>query len=334
MLTGCKGKDGEAGAAGPAGVAGVAGATGTAGADMNATCTECHDLSTDMYAKIVQWNASVHATGGNFERNSTSCAPCHTHEGFTEVLSTGATSTVASIENPTPQNCRTCHNIHTNYDATDFALSTEAPVTLWLNGATVDFGKGNLCANCHQPRVPSPMPVIGGADVDITSGYWGTHYGAQAAILGGTGGFEIAGSETYTNSYHTTGVADGCIECHMAAPYGDQARGHTMNMTYDYHGSEKANTAGCETSGCHTGFSDFDYNGYQTEIQGLLDELRDSLLANNIIDSSDHIVPNVAYTANQAGAFINYYLILEDRSLGVHNTKYSRALLTNSIETF
>lgn len=314
MLTGCEG---------PTGPTGPAGAAGTA------NCALCHDLSTDLVAKIIQWETSVHATGGNFERSTSECAPCHTSEGFTERLVTGAHETAADIVNPTPPNCRTCHQIHTNYDETDYALATEAPVTLWINGETIDLGEGNLCAQCHQPRVPDPLPVVGGGDVEITSSHWGPHHGPQAAMLAGTGGYEISGSVAYENSPHTTHVTDACIVCHMADPFGNQAGGHTLNMTYEYHGYDTPLTTGCKQ--CHGELDDFDYKGAQTEIDGLLAQLKPLLIDIGIMDDSEDAVEGT-FTADQAGALLNYFFVLEDKSHGVHNTKYARALLTNSIE--
>ena len=57
---------------GPAGADGADGADGEDGingSDGTTTCVECHDDSQVMFAKSNQWSASIHATGGNFERN-------------------------------------------------------------------------------------------------------------------------------------------------------------------------------------------------------------------------------------------------------------------------
>ena len=197
------------------------------------------------------------------------------------------------------------------------------------NGVTIDIGKGNLCAECHQPMAPTAVPVVGGADVAVTSAYWGLHHGPQGTIMGGTGGYEISGSASYENSAHTTMVTDGCPTCHMATPYGVQAGGHTMKMGYEYHGHLTPNTAGCES--CHSGIESFDVNGTQTEVEELLAELKVLLLAEELVDETDHTVPGT-YSADNTGCLMNYLMCLEDRSDGVHNPKYVKALLTNSIE--
>jgi hypothetical protein len=119
----------------------------------NTDCFTCHndqDFGDEVVAAKVQWDASVHATGGNFERDGTSCSQCHTNEGFKAFLTTGET---INPENPSPIGCFTCHAPHTEGD---FSLRTSIPVD-FVAGGTFDLGAANLCANCHQARAHSPM---------------------------------------------------------------------------------------------------------------------------------------------------------------------------------
>lgn len=313
---------------GPQGPAGEDGADGADGLDGEEQCGTCHDMSTDVKARIIQWEASVHATGGNFERNGARCAGCHTHEGFMDVLENGATDMVASgtMSNPTPPGCRTCHKIHETYTPEDWQVTASAPVDLIMGGET-DQGKGNLCVNCHQARDPGTLTEPGGDDVQITSPYWGPHYGTQSNMIAAMGGFEISGDLAYSTGPHTD-MEGGCKTCHMAEPYGTQSGGHQMNMSYQYHGSAVGNTAGCQD--CHEGIEDFDFAGTQTDVQEMLDELRTELIAQGLLDESDHAVPGT-YPANEAGAVYNYIYVLKDHSLGVHNHRYAKALLANSL---
>ena len=296
-------------------------------------CGDCHNVSTDVFSRQIQWAASVHATGGHFKYSDASCAGCHTSEGFIELVAAGGSEApeaiAQDIHNSTPQNCHTCHQIHTNYDETDFALTTEAPVKIRVSGETVDFGKGNLCATCHQPRLREPQPVVGGGDLDITSKYWGSSHASEAAILGGTGGYELPGSTTYTNSMHTTMVTDGCVTCHMAEADGVQSGGHTLKMGYMSGENFRPSTAACEP--CHPDIDDFDVNGVQTEIAGLLEDLETRLQANDMLGERGRIVP-ATWSPDKAGVYLNYLLAEDDKSHGVHNAKYIRALLKNSIE--
>ncbi len=334
MLTACiEGPQGPAGRDGEDGAVGPAGAQGAAGSDANSNCTQCHDDDTRLRVRQIQWEASKHATSANFRRgSSSSCAACHSHEGFVDRIAAGTQSASQGFDNPSPPNCRTCHQIHTTYTSADYNLTTQAPFDLWINDVEVDFGKGTLCAQCHQPRVPSPQPVLGGAAVIITSTHWGPHYATQGAVVGGTGGYEITGTATYpTTTFAHGNVATNpnvCVTCHMATAYGDQAGGHTMKMIY---GTDSPNTAGCEI--CHStadDWDDFDYGNVQTDVHALLATLKTKLLTLGIVSATDSPVTGT-WTADQAGALLNYLLTLKDHSYGVHNPTYVKALLTNSI---
>lgn len=321
LMTSCT-KEGPQGPAGPPGENGVA------------TCGQCHDLSTDLYAKIIQYENSTHLNGGNFERSTTSCAPCHTHEGFVERMDAGTMVCAADIEDPTPPNCRTCHKIHETYTDADYDLTYADPAMQWIdNTVSHDIGMGNICANCHQARTLDPTQIPDPANptdsITITSSRYGYHHGPQYNMLMGEGGYRTAGGNYATpTASHKNNVADGCTECHMGPSFGNQAGGHTWFMTYDYHGSEVDNVAACEN--CHPGESDFDINGVQTEIAMLLDSLGNMLVAAGIQTSSGSAVSGT-YTAELVGARLNWQFVEEDRSLGVHNYEYAKALLINSI---
>ncbi|MEE9465453.1 MAG: collagen-like protein [Candidatus Neomarinimicrobiota bacterium] len=337
IFAGCEGPagaDGTAGADGIAGVDGTDGTDGLPGVDINETCKVCHaDGDTPIKAMQVQWAASLHAGGGNFERNGTSCAPCHVSQGFIEVLSTGADTTVADISNPAPINCRTCHTIHTAYDLTDWAFRvTEAVTTLQDPTATIDLGKANLCASCHQARAAT-IPAVTAAITDsitVTSSRYGPHHGPQSNLLAGVAaGWKVAGSKTYANSAHTS-ITDGCVACHMADAYGAQAGGHTMALIYDYHGSDRFNEAGCES--CHPDGGDEEITTLTAEIQPLLDGIETILIARGVLTATGSAVAQ-KMNAIEAGALYNYRMVvLEDRSMGAHNPKYIVALLTNTKE--
>ena len=122
----------------------------------------------------------------------------------------------------------------------------------------------------------------------------------------------------------------------MAEAYGAQAGGHTFAMGYEYHGHTELNLGGCLVSGCHTD-EDALINSVETkteEIEGLLADLKTLLEAKGIMDTVDHPgylnVPGT-YANELAGAFYNYKVIEEDRSHGMHNYKYTKTLLENSI---
>jgi hypothetical protein len=249
-----------------------------------------------------------------------------------------ATGTVAAdVENPTPPNCRTCHQIHTTYTDADYAFTSTDPVDLIATaGETVDFGVGNLCASCHQGRALDVELAIGGADVAVTSTRFGLHHSPVAQVMGGVGLYEFDGSATIPSGAFVHGATDsGCATCHMAQPFGAQAGGHTFAMTYEYHGSTEDNVAGCMASGCHSAGSVEDFNkfGVQEEIAGQLDELADLLRSIGIMAAAPSVSSvSGTWSADVAAAFVNWQVLNEDKSHGIHNPPYARAILTNTIE--
>ncbi|HOV91681.1 MAG TPA: hypothetical protein PLC04_01195 [Candidatus Kapabacteria bacterium] len=327
-LMSCEGPKGPEGPQGPQGPAGPSGAE---------QCGVCHNSTSELVAKEVQWATSAHATGLNFERSTKDCAPCHTSQGFIEVLETGELATVADVQNPVGQNCRTCHKIHTSYDSTDWALRKTTSTKLQLTGEIVDFKTGNTCAQCHQART-AVRPDLTQETFAITNARWGPHHSTAANMLAASGAVEIPGSKTYTNTGHLQAISKGCVSCHMAQAFGAQAGGHTMNMSYDSHGSEVDNVVAC--TGCHSGLKKFDDKGQIiTNTLVKLTDLRNRLAAAGILDttashgvySSDLFKPGT-YSAKLAAAGWNYLLIASDGSKGVHNPAYINAVLQNSIE--
>jgi len=318
------------GPAGPAGKDGVDGEDGINGQDGAATCVQCHDNTQTLFAKTIQWEKSTHAMGGNFERNTGDCATCHTSQGFLGYHNGtyDPTAEGAAISNPNPPNCYTCHNIHSTYTPEDWTLTVSGPVTLYNVAETPDYGRGSVCASCHQGRPVEPFPAEGGADIAVTSSRYGVHHGPQANVVKGVGLF-MPGTG-YANSAHSN-IPNTCVTCHMAEAYGTQSGGHTMFMGYDYHGTLELNTAGCAT--CH---SDIDgmlasTEALQEEVAALLADLKvrlDGLGATN--EGSDNAVVGT-FAPEVAGAVLNYKAITEDRSLGVHNPTYVKKLLNNTI---
>ncbi|MFC2010934.1 hypothetical protein ACFLUR_01415 [Chloroflexota bacterium] len=288
-------------------------------------CTTCHDGTSTLKAVQVQWENSLHGGGLTFERNTGSCAACHTAQGFVTYSEDGAQTLEALVDNPAPINCRTCHTIHSTYTDSDWALRVTDPVTIALTGDTIDMGAANLCTTCHQPREATGLPVVGGGDAEIASTRFGPHHGPQSTMLAG-----LAGYGDYSGSNVHMMVEDTCLGCHMADAFGKQAGGHTMSMSYEYHGADVQNTAGCES--CHGEVEDFNIGGAQTEVEELGDELRVLLEDAGLLKSDGYAIPGT-YSSAEAGALWNYRMvILEDRSSGVHNPAFAKFLLQTGID--
>ncbi len=311
VLAACSG---EAGPAGPAGASGPAGPAGPPGADAtfevaDLTCAGCHDDTTLITGKATAWAESVHGTGGAYVRGArSSCAGCHSGGGFSAMVAAGGNPGAVEVgdPNPTRQDCRACHAIHTSYTEADWALETVAPVDFYaVEGVTFDGGSGNLCATCHQPRRVIADAVDG--MIEVTSTHWGPHHGGQGSMLMGVAGAgDVAGSP----SSHATLIENTCVSCHMG-----EGADHTFEPSI----------SACE--GCHSGAENFDINGVQTEVKAMLAELEAGLIALGWLDEEGH--PTVTQVPEaQAAALWNWiYIAHEDGSYGVHNPAYTKALL-------
>lgn len=317
-------KEGPAGIAGLDGQNGADGQDGVDGQDGNVTCMACHTGTTILTAQF-QYSASQHALGEfvAYAGGRSSCAQCHSSEGFIEHHTNG--SVAANISMPSAFTCETCHVLHTTFEYTDFAMRASDGVTMKFDNATViDLGgNSNLCVNCHQSRRGEPNLTNPGEETfTITSTHYGPHHGAQANVFAGVGFAEIEGPASYPvvgTSKHLQQAS--CTTCHMG-DYADNEGGHTWNPSI----------ASCQP--CHA-TEDFNYGTVQTDMEAKFHELRSLLIANGLVagDDVDGYHPVVGtFPMEHARAFFNWTGLEEDRSLGVHNPQYVNALLTNSIE--
>lgn len=322
-----EGPMGPAGANGADGADGTNGTDGRDGVDGQVTCLVCHS-GTNMDQKQAEFSMSVHRAGlvaVAYAGGRASCAKCHSHEGFTQYATFG--TVLGNITNPTAWKCNTCHGLHKTFEGADYALRLSDPINpLYAPETTMDLnGNSNLCANCHQSRRAEPnMTNPGEATFKITSTHYGPHHGAQSNVVAGVGFAEIEGPVGYPEAGSSNHLSmASCTGCHMA-PYGDEQGGHTW----------KPSLAACNT--CHNANDEnFNYGGVQTEVHEKLVALRDRLIELGVVagDEEEGYHPVVGeYPMAQARAFFNWVGLEEDRSLGVHNPKYVKALLTNSLD--
>lgn len=353
VLFGCEGPAGTPGKDGQNGTSGVLNLEGFA---PGIKCGDCHnpDIDTTYYlwARRYQWTNSKHAYGGDLERNGPDCAGCHTTEGFIQRWKKNwASTSVSAQSNPSPPGCFACHSPHSRGN---FSLRDTVPVVLksyivGASDATFNYGKGNICAQCHQPRSLSPMPdptkTAITDTITITSSRWYTHYGTQAQMLMGVGGFQFQGY-TYENSAHTTNTAlkqEGCIECHMASQVyppdlgSGRGGGHTMKIRYSSDETESDTLfvlKGCNQTGCHgTSYTKAKILADEQAIVDSLHALETLLLQKNWLTSSLLVrTPLKIAPAYKAGALYNYFFVEHDLSKGMHNRKYAQALLNSSLQ--
>ena len=315
---------------GTAGIDGTNGLDGVDGLDGVGVqeCVACHsnnhrDAIYDAYA------ISNHATAPDdswaYAGTREGCAQCHSNQGFIEFQETG--QVVNGFTNPEAISCTGCHKSHRSFDfandGNDYAMRTLAPVQLIIDPTvTIDskntadvLGTSNTCVNCHQPRTASPTPDVDG-NFKITSTHWGPHHGPQGTMLEGLGGASFLGQTTALPARGTAGHKTGasCVTCHMGETTDGTDGSHTWNPTanacLDCHDSEPEAVAGLAASTA---------------------ELLVALQAKGVFDADGGVVPGT-YPVIQAQAAFNYLFVLEDRSKGIHNPEYAKALVANSIE--
>ncbi|MGB5301513.1 MAG: hypothetical protein WBP17_00005, partial [Gemmatimonadota bacterium] len=223
------------------------------------------------------------------------------------------------------------------------------------SGESASYGNAsNLCMTCHQGR-ESKVSVDN--TIAATAGPYGflnIHYFAAAATLFGTqvkGGYEYD-TKTYVGQNLFTvhealaaGALTDCLECHMNAATGDD-KDHTF----------MPEVTSCATSGCHSGASFEELSGSPstnyTDIQTLTGELLPLIVtyANDVLSMPIVYSDGYPYWCNDNGnpcnfangyqdfdatllkAAYNYQTALKDPGGYIHNGKYIKQILFDSIE--
>jgi hypothetical protein len=326
------------------------------------TCTDCHastNPKTALPGAKARYEVSGHKTLGNSAyANGTGCQQCHTHEGFVAYTEKGAADPREFVANPSQPGCFTCHAPH---ERGDMSLRTTRPVQL-ANGRQFDVGRANLCASCHRAREDASRFVVATAANKIPPP-WGAHHGPQADIVLGTNAYEYSG-RSYGSSPHKDVINDACVSCHMSLPVGRASLspvvgGHSFMIRGEVHENEVLNLAAC--SGCHRDvkqvaktpyFSviaqdDYDLNGrkeaVQLEVKGLLGRFVNDkgtgllqTLSPPFYNAAGAFVPSrseAVRPVTEIAALYNYKMILEDRSMGIHNAKYVVQILYDTIQS-
>jgi hypothetical protein len=256
--------------------------------------------------------------------------------------------------------CTTCHNVTNANDPHKTgkpwtpgsfpllvspdggAINIEkSPSTTAVTGTNAgDFGPGNTCMWCHRSRVDIThyLTPTGNA---ITSVYWGPHEGPEADLFTGVGGYSYEG-QTYGESTHEQELS--CVDCHMVNV--------ADNDNVPDHSFDPSLTA---CLGCHATATNFDINGFQSQVQSALTQIETTFNAAGLLTrasampyspltsaelgdgnwSQDLPVPGgtiggVLLTQDQAGALYNYLVVSRGGAYGVHNPTYIAQILYDS----
>jgi len=294
-------------------------------------CGQCHD-------EFAQWQKSRHSDPlafGHAEISSAlirECYKCHYTEGFIGAIESG--EDFSDFEYPmltmppgdTPNvSCDVCHDPHEQ--------SVSNPVGIRTGS------EESVCVTCHEKKWQNAIYTATGDEIE-NAYHWGDY-------------------SQYQGDGNPHKMDKGCVTCHMAQDVTDtdafgvrKVGAHAMRMrdvgvdgdpdTPD----DLLNIPVCQ--GCHPGLTDFDRNGFTTKIKTKLDTLGD-LLKDKNSGFLPPFQPGKCSTCHRGGtlpfidgaiaqtlenAYLNYRLILHDRSFGIHNPGYVERLLDDSINAF
>jgi len=327
-------------------------------------CNQCHDGSSRHNIGTF-FRLSGHAIGDlatPAEGGRSSCQPCHTGKGFVYYMdhdkdTTGIAAVWNTATDPTPITCAACHDPHGSTNEKLLRTMTMKGDTL-RNGykipAAYRTGAGMLCANCHYSRSSVAAKVTNKAPLYGYGSHYGPHGNPQADMLFGSNGYQF-GDSSFTGVGTHTGLDGTCVACHMQPRPNSLSKGatslanHTFHFDTTYAGSYYRPTDAC--SRCHGEIEDFndikagyDYDrngkieGTQTEVAGMLARLKATLPK----DTTGEVIGNASATSADSAAIAaggqilmgkiwNYWFVTNDKSMGVHNTKYAVALLYKSL---
>lgn len=274
----------------------------------------------DITEFVMQWTDSKHEEAVVSAAEEEFCVGCHDGGAFAESATDPARLRRDWI---VATDCRACH--------TDRGTSiVDAGETELPYGATVSGGKGALCMTCHN--------TLRAADInDATRS--APHNGPQTEVLKAIGGLKTSAMQTSSTAEHA-GIKDSCVSCHMSER--DGIPSHLMTP----------GTARTICARCHSGLKDFareakeDYDGdgdreaLRDELQGLMSLVASASVGavsnattmtvsggDVVFKSEDTTLPPSAVTDKAYVGAYNYFLLLSDGSMGVHNPAFAVSLM-------
>ncbi|MCP4231196.1 MAG: hypothetical protein GY771_13745, partial [bacterium] len=224
---------------------------------------------------------SLHVAGGGDKAEITInigadlCGSCHNgehHPTYDEWQESGHEDALVDLldSGHAGDYCLICHSGDYYYDRT----------------LTVDTAQyGLTCVACHKAHgsVNDHQLLLPSEDICIVCHTMGdaqpgsTPHHASYEMLMGFGAYEWPG-EPYSNSPHTTLIPERCTKCHMFQEGYNDPNPAVMGHTFE------PDLFVCQE--CHPGATDFNINGAQTDIEGLLAALDAELEAGSDTDTN------------------------------------------------
>ncbi len=307
---------------------------------LNVGCGMCHS-GPPHNPFYEDWSRGAHGGMVAHAVANTNCWPCH--NGKTAEARFGGSNTYveASNSNPMPIGCTTCHNPHGSDNTNELRESITVRDTT------------NLCIQCHK-REPFPDP----------SNKYGPHYPAGMVFLGDAGWFPPGFTWDSTNiPTHSDPSVNKtlCATCHLGQINVNNGAGklawHYTGHSFwaipcvDTAGIDSTNScdvsqrdfSACTGSGCHASQDAARalFESIGQEMSYLTNTLWVDSNGNGKVDTTDGgllaKVPPTEFAADTIittaeGALWNVQLVTKDKSQGVHNPPFEKALLIATIE--
>jgi hypothetical protein len=259
--------------------------------------------------------------------------------------------------------CVKCHqprpftNSNTNKNVLDYNALVSNPTAMFYDSAqAVNVLKPGYRTHTHYGTVGAIFAGKGGVEfpgLSYTSSAHATEVSCQqchmAAIKGTAGG----------HSFYAKGNFNGCAVCHPDVNNTSQDAGYWTDPRTEIQGllnslAAKLKVNGIDilnrnpdaTSNLWVGLTTNKYDGYLNiydpinNPDGITNNAAGGGTFKNHGSTSgwttaqkatNNSLPKITLTNAQMGAIINFQLCLREFSLGIHNFKYTKALLTNSI---
>ena len=298
-----------------------------------------------------------HWDGDNPAEVPTSCAKCHSTQGYQDFLGAdGSEAGKVDLAVPAAENfgiqCVACHNPVT---------LTKTDVT-FPSGVTVSAGDDSRCMECHQGReskvsVDQKIADYGATDApdavpapvnDRAFGFSNIHYYPAAATLYGgvaMGGYQYDG-KTYDGKFrHVEGI-DSCTGCHD--PHTLQVKVDTCAMCHEGVTSvdDLKNVRMVSSASDYDGDGDtaegvyYEIEGLQEALYGAIQKYASDTAGAAITYNADaypyFFGPDEKAYANWTPRLLkaayNYQMSVKDPGKFAHGGKYTIQLLYDSIE--
>jgi predicted CXXCH cytochrome family protein len=321
-------------------------------------CGQCH-------AEYAEWEKSRHADGmpfGYYEIGRpllVQCSKCHYAETFKEALRTAADKGITFHEvdhkirvggsgplmpdmskvakkDATGMACTSCHDPHAAIEGESFGLRTGEP--------------GPLCQTCHEEKWQNT--VLEGTAGEVQNGYeypgedyefWNPHNTEDKCVLCHLGDETAESDERGVRAVggHTLRMRDAGPNGALGG-FGPRPDDPAMERD-PADDDDILHLAACRS--CHRRAESFEIRDARSELYAAWSELGELLRSANSGLLPDYRPGDKCATCHRGGtlpfdddprlvlenAYTNYKLIKNDRSWGVHNPRYVKKLLADSI---